>query len=100
VSDCGNEELLKLTLQAAVPMWIETLKRRPFDDVMRRAAAAGQVIAERGDVILYKSKKKGQTAAAFNSLAEGIACLAFARGGVRFLGLHFEARHPELEKTP
>ena len=32
-----------------------------------------------------------ETAAAFNALAEGLACLAFSPGGVTFYGLHFEA---------
>lgn len=41
--------------------------------------------------MLFRSKRKGETADAFNHLAEGIACLAFAPGGVRLFGSHWEA---------
>jgi hypothetical protein len=88
-----TEALLKATLEAAVPLWIAQLRTRPWADIQARAATAAQVIAEKGDVILYKSKTKGESARAFNALAEGLAILAFAPGGVRAFGLHFEAKH-------
>lgn len=72
----GREEeprLLAIALSAAVPLWIEELKKRPGADVLERAKICGQHIAE------------------------GIACLAFAPGGVRLLGMHFEAKHPDWE---
>jgi hypothetical protein len=96
----GNGELLTMTLSAAVPLWIDRLKLRPLAEVLERARECGQFIAEHGDIILYKSspaevRKFGGTAEAFNRLAEGLAALSFCPGGVRFMELHFEAKHPE-----
>ena len=84
------------TLQLAVPLWIDRLSRLPWSDVMARARECGDVVAQKGDVLQFRSKKKGETARSFNALAEGLACLSFAQGGVRFNGAHWEARHPEL----
>lgn len=86
-----NAELLKISLAAAVPLWIEQF--RPLSDAQRAAIAheSAQVVAEKGDVILYRSKRKDETAKAFNQLARGIAVLAFVPGGVTVFGLHFEA---------
>jgi hypothetical protein len=78
--------LLKLALEIAVPLWMERLCYLPFD-----------VVAHQGDIIQFRGKKKGETAAAFNKLAEGLACLAFAPGGVKFLNCHWEAHHVRSE---
>lgn len=105
-----NEDLLRTSLSAAVPLWIEELRHLPEEARMRLGRECAQVIAEKGDVIQFKSKKAGETAAAFNALAKGLACLAYVPGGVTFLGVHFEAapaRPPEpparadaLDPTP
>lgn len=87
-------ELLKLTLQAAVPLWVERLQHKSIAEILERARVCGEVVAEKGDIIQFKSKKKGATADAFNHLAEGLACLAFAPGGVTFLGMKFEYQRP------
>jgi len=50
------------------------------------------MIAEHGDDILFRSKRKGATASAFNALAEGIAILSFAPGGVKVFGGHWETK--------
>ena len=92
-----SQFLLKLSLEAAVPLWIDKLQKQPWSTVMARKDEAAQIIAEKGDIILYRSKKVGETAKAFNSLAEGVAILAFAPGGVKVFGLHFEAKHPETK---
>jgi hypothetical protein len=94
----ASNDLLEISLSAAVPLWIENLKARPWCEVKRRADICAQAVAEHGDVILYRSKKLGASADAFNRLAEGLAACAFAPGGVKFLGLHFEAKHPELPR--
>jgi len=84
---------LQAALSAAVPLEIERLRHLPIADLIERARECGQVIAEKGDIIQWKSKKQGQTADAFNRLAEGLACAAIvAEGGVHFLGMKFEAR--------
>lgn len=95
-----GSDLLQSALQAAVPLWAELLKRQPWAQVQGRAKECGQMIAEHGDHILYRSKKKGETASAFNALAEGIAALSFCPGGVTTFGLHFENQHPDLHAAP
>ena len=87
----SNDVLLKLSIEVAVPLWIDRLKHLSFRYRQQRGAICSQHVAEKGDIILYKSKKAGESAEAFNRLAEGIAILAFAPGGVTFCGLHFEA---------
>lgn len=87
----GTRALLSTTLALAVPLWIERLKPKPWSELAAKAQEAADVVASKGDIIQFKSKKKGETAAAFNALAEGLAILAFAPGGVRFLDLHFQA---------
>jgi hypothetical protein len=88
-----TRDLLQAARSAAVPLRIAELRHLPVEDLLVRAREVAQVIAEKGDIILYRSKKKGETAAAFAKLAEGLACCALvAEGGVRFLGLHFEAK--------
>ena len=86
-----KHSLLSSTLQLAVPLWIEQLRSRPWEYIEQRAKECSQVIAEKGDIILFKSTKKGETAKAFNHLAEGIACLSFVPGGVKIFGGHWEA---------
>lgn len=87
-----NTELLKITLALAVPIWIEKVRRYSPAYRAQRARVLGPIVAEKGDVIQFKSKKKGETADAFNALAEGLAILAFAPGGVKFAGMHWEAK--------
>lgn len=93
-------DLLRISLSCAVPLWIERLRARSWAYVEERARECAQVVAEKGDVIQFKSKKAGESANAFNHLAEGIACLAFAPGGVRFLGDHYVAFHPDTKRRP
>lgn len=88
--DARREFLLKTSLEVAVPLWINQMRTWSFDQIQERAETCLDTIAHRGDIILYKSPKRGETAEAFNRLAEGIACLSFAPGGVTVLGLHFE----------
>jgi hypothetical protein len=83
--------LLTMTLQLAVPLWIERLRGASWDYISERAKVCAQVVAEKGDIILFRSKTKGETANAFNRLAEGIACLSFVPGGVTVFGQHWEA---------
>jgi len=92
VTEMSNEGMLGISLSAAVPLWIEELKDREWEYIMKRARECSQVIAEKGDIILYKSKKPGGSAEAFNRMAEGVACLAFCLGGVTLFGQHWEAK--------
>lgn len=83
--------LLTSTLSLAVPLWIEKVRSYSEEVRLERARECGQVIAEKGDVLQFKSKKKGESAKAFNALAEGLACAAYQPGGITFAGMHFEA---------
>lgn len=84
-----NETALATALAVAVPLWIEDLKHMPWDYIQQRAKICSDVVAEKGDVILFRGGKKGESAEAFNRLAEGVACLSFAPGGVRVFGEHW-----------
>ncbi len=91
-----REDPIKLTLlqgmlSLAVPLWVERLRGRTWAEIAERAQVCAQIVAEKGDIILYRSKKPGESAKAFNALAEGIACLSFSPGGVKLLGLSFES---------
>ena len=97
--DSNTAVALRATLSVAVPLWIEKLRDRPWHYIAGRAAHCGQMVAEKGDVLQFGSKKKGATAEAFNALAEGLACLSFAAGGVKFMGMHFETKHDAPEET-
>lgn len=97
----GAAPLLRIALEAAVPLWIAQIRSEawPFAEIQRVAKEAAQVVAAKGDVILFKSAKRGETAAAFNALARGIACLAFVPGGVKCFGLCFQAQLPEISSV-
>jgi len=85
--------LLRAALGAAVPLWVIELRKRPWSEIQAIVHECADVIASKGDVILYRSKKKGESAAAFNALAKGLAALSFAPGGVTFLGDHYENQY-------
>lgn len=93
--DDPTKSLLSIALQAAVPMWIDRLKDRPVEYLLERAQVCGAAVSERGDILQFRSKKKGASAEVFNRCAEGLACMALvAKGGVTFLGMHFEVPQP------
>jgi len=89
--------LLSDTLQLAVPLRIDELRRAggPRSTDFEEARAFVPDLCAKGDLILYKSKKKGETAALFNRLVRAIAVLAFVPGGVRLFDSHWEAKTPE-----
>jgi len=89
----ATRDLLSLSLETAVPIWINELQEVPFEELMDRAKTCGWEVAEKADTLLYGSKKIGGTAEVFNRLAEGLAILSFVPGGVNFLGRHWEAKH-------
>ena len=89
-------ELLKISLSAAVPLWIQELQGFTWAEILKMADEAATIIASQGDTLMYKTK--GKTRETFNQLAKGLAALSFAPGGVTFLGMHFEARHAAAEQ--
>ena len=93
-----NEHPLGTALATAVPLHILELQERggPTDYDMEQMNGVAQLLGERGDILLFGGKKKGECAEIFNKTAFGIAVLAFAPGGVTLFGQHFEAT---TEKT-
>lgn len=80
------------TLRLAVPLHIMEL--RTVSDIQRAFIAnnAAGVVGEKGDALQFKGKSaagRRSTGEAFNSLARGLACLAYAPGGVEFAGVHW-----------
>jgi hypothetical protein len=70
-------------------------ERWSWGKLKERAHECATAVASDGDKIMFK--EKGKTAAAFNALAEGLACLAHCPGGVRFGGAHYSATYQPTE---
>jgi len=92
----AQRDLLTLTLQVAVPMWLSRLDGLDPEardvHVRRWAADATDAVASRGDVLQFGGKR-GEAGAVFNALARGLAALATCPGGVRFVDVLWCARH-------
>ena len=93
----AHSDVLGLTLELAVPLWIERYKERggPSEVDIRRVQPH-RGVTEHGDDILFASKKKGDTANYFNDLAETIAVLSFTPGGIKAFGRHWEEKKHAL----
>jgi hypothetical protein len=82
-------------LQVVVPMWIDQVADWTDGQRLERAQVCARAIGSQGDVIQFKSPKKGGTAEAFNRMAEGLALGAYGLGGIGFGGVHWcAAVHP------
>lgn len=84
---------LPITLSAAVPLWIEEIKRGRIVDF--NPDELSLLICEKGDRLLWGGKKKGEAAHIFNELAKGIAFLSFCPGGVSIFNQTYQT-DPEL----
>ncbi len=96
-------ELLACTLAAAVPLRLaelDALAGETREAAIRawREDALEQIPAH-GDIILYPAKKRGESAAAFNSLTRGLAVMARNPGGVEFVGHVWCAMHSRFGVT-
>jgi hypothetical protein len=91
--DAGS--LLKSMLPMAVMLNTLNFEKMSWADLQEAIKGASQALAEHGDNILFRGPKKGDTAKGFNQLAKAITVLSFVPGGITFLGMHFEAVHPE-----
>jgi len=82
-----NDALLSAALGASVPLWVDQIIREDWPDERRQreAAECSTVVASKGDVILFRGSKRGETAAAFNALAKGVALLRTSVSGLQSL---------------
>ena len=95
----SNESLLTDFLEMTVPFMIADISRQGGiqDWQLERVKDHADAIGGQGDAILYY--EKGKSSKMVSLLAECLAVLAFAPGGVKFAGLHFEG-HPSYEVEP
>lgn len=84
-----NDGHLMDALQAAVPLRI--LEIRDWSPRQRDNDAKwyGNLLASGGDALQYGSGRRGEVAATFRNLVYGLACLAYAPGGVTVNGVHW-----------
>lgn len=85
----NNEPLMLAMLPWGVSTAVEEVKPLSFERRHALALDCAQIIAEKGDVLQFKSKKKGESAQAFTALIRALAILALQPGGVVFCGNHF-----------
>jgi hypothetical protein len=76
-------ELLAITLEAAVPLRIHEIRGWSTEERIARARECAPVLASHGDDLQFGGKR---TQEAFAALVTGLACLAYQPGGVRFMG--------------
>ncbi len=99
IADDPRCDVLVETLMLAVPLRIWELKRLTFEQRAETARRCAQIVAERGDDLMFGSKKSGRTAEVFNALATGLAVAAYQPGGVRFAGRHWCTDHARCERA-
>ena len=91
---------LSEAMRLAVFIRVHQLKARggPTTEDMDEAMETGDVLGERGDVLLFGNRDKpGECAELFNRTAHAIAVLAFCPGGVHVFGTTFEANPEKAE---
>lgn len=82
-------------VSAAVPLRILAILQEygePTDRHWEETRAINDWLGEKGDLLLFKSDKKGETASLANAFAQAIACLAFVPGGIEIFGQRFDAK--------
>lgn len=94
-----TESLLRDALAAGVPLAMADLEKTggPLERDIDEARAFGETIATEGADILFRSRKRGVTAALVTRLIRALAVLAFSPGGVTVAGLYFDAGRPDAE---
>lgn len=90
--ELGDNSLLALSLDAAVPLWVYRYKKLggPCSVDYERVREFSDVLASRGDVLQFGGGKKGEVAGLFNQLAEALAVMSFLPGGVEIFGRRWE----------
>lgn len=95
MNDLNTQSLIAIHVSAVVPLLIREIEAQGGINEIHLSYISGHAshLGQHGDVLQYHSK--GDTAIAMHKLCEGLAVLAFAPGGVKFAGQHFEA-HPVM----
>jgi hypothetical protein len=88
----SNNPHLGTFLSAAVPLRIRDLQSRggPSKEDMESLREYSKLLGEHGESLLFKSKKKGETAQMANGLASAVAILSFVPGGLTLFDQHWE----------
>lgn len=96
----NSQALLPIALQAAVPLRIIEIREQggPGSEDLERLKRFSRELAEHGDKLLYRSKKKGETAKLFNELGFCIAVMSFCPGGITVFGSHWESKKKIMER--
>jgi hypothetical protein len=84
--------LLRSHLELTVPIEMDNLRKKIVDEELieeARARLAELRKPEMAEAIMFRSE---ETKEALIILTECLAVMAYIPGGVRFLGIHFEAR--------
>ena len=83
---------LDIALQPAIMLRIMELKAKggPSEEDYKSLPAISQLLGEKGDLLMFKGKKAGESAEVFNQVVRGIAILAFAPGGITIFGEHYD----------
>jgi hypothetical protein len=90
----GTNHVLPILLPLAIEMRINEIKARGgiTERDVTRIQSYIEDLAAHGDDLLYRAKKKGETARYFNQLADAIAVMAFLPGGIKVFGEHYEVK--------
>lgn len=100
--DLEPDVALGIALDAAVALRLELLLLLDAGEFARRFERGrlqelAETVAAHGDYLMFRStgKQQGTSARVFNAVAEGLALLAFAPGGVTLFGRHWQATRAE-----
>ena len=92
----GEGGYLPIALSAAVPLWqLEFAELSNERRQEKLAEASKDDLCLRLEYVLHQGPKPGDSARAFNDLAQAIALLSFCPGGVTAFGMHFESTHKQ-----
>jgi hypothetical protein len=85
--------VLIIALSAAVPRRIDQLKLRggPTDEDRARVSEVSARLADKAHVLMHGGGEVGEAGALFDELVDALAVMAFAPGGISFLGTRWEA---------
>jgi len=96
--------LTRVFLSTAVPLWIDRVRywrpayrEQKAHELGEEIAASQALVADDNPEGRVGKAERGEVAAGFNLLAQGLALLAYCPGGVVFAGHHFEAIAAETE---